>query len=86
MKFKPNDTQAILELLRWRRDVRHFKTDPLPDDVIENLIQAIALAPSVGNSRPWRIVRVKSDEIKEKIISNHGEANSEASFGKTNNA
>lgn len=79
MKFKANDTQAILELLRWRRDVRHFKIDPLPDDVIENLMQAIALAPSVGNSRPWRIVRVKSDEIKEKIISNHGEANSEAS-------
>lgn len=79
MKFKQSDTDAMLELLRWRRDVRHFKTDPLPDAIIQNLMQAIALAPSVGNSRPWRIVRVKSDELKEKIIANHGEANQKAS-------
>ncbi len=42
-------------------------------------MQAIALAPSVGNSRPWRIVRVQSDEAKQKIINNHGEANADAS-------
>ena len=79
MKFSSSDTKAILELLRWRRDVRHFKSDPLPENVTENLMQAIALAPSVGNSRPWRIVRVKSDEVKQKIIANHGEANATAS-------
>ena len=79
MKFAQSDTDTILELLRWRRDVRHFKSDPLPNDVIENLMQAIALAPSVGNSRPWRIVRIKSDALKEQIIANHGEANSKAS-------
>ncbi len=79
MKFKKSDTEAMLELLRWRRDVRHFKSDPLPDEIIEHLMQAIALAPSVGNSRPWRIVRIKSQAIKEKIIANHGEANTQAS-------
>lgn len=80
MKFTQSDTQSILELLRWRRDVRHFRSDPLPGDSIETLMQAIALAPSVGNSRPWRIVRIKSDEIKEKIIANHGKANTAASL------
>ncbi len=79
MKFKKSDTDSMLELLRWRRDVRHFKSDPLPDDVISNLMQAISLAPSVGNSRPWRIVQIKSETIKEKIIANHGEANAKAS-------
>jgi len=79
MKFSSSDTKAILELLRWRRDVRHFKSDALPENITENLMQAIALAPSVGNSRPWRIVRVKSDEVKQKIIANHGEANATAS-------
>lgn len=79
MKFKKSDTEAMLELFRWRRDVRHFKTDPLPDDIIKQLMKAIALAPSVGNSRPWRIVRVQSPEIRDKIMANHGEANSNAS-------
>jgi nitroreductase len=41
-------------------------------------MQAIALAPSVGNSRPWRIVKVQSDEVKQKIINNHGKANADA--------
>ncbi len=79
MKFTKSDTDSMLELLRWRRDVRHFKSDPLPEAVVDNLIQAIALAPSVGNSRPWRIVRIKSDKIKDSIIANHGEANDHAS-------
>lgn len=79
MKFTQSDTDNMLELLRWRRDVRHFKSDPLPNDIIKNLVQAIALAPSVGNSRPWRIVRIKSDSLKEQIIANHGEANRKAS-------
>jgi 5,6-dimethylbenzimidazole synthase len=79
MKFTQSDTQAILELLRWRRDVRHFKCDPLPEEAIQQMMQSIALAPSVGNSRPWRIVRVKSDVLKNKIIENHGMANQEAS-------
>lgn len=79
MKFTSSDTQSLLDLFRWRRDVRHFKSNPLPDDVIDILMQAIALAPSVGNSRPWRIVRVQSDEVRQKIINNHGEANAEAS-------
>ena len=80
MKFTKSDTKAMFELVRWRRDVRHFKTDPLDEDIIKYLMKAIHLAPSVGNSRPWRIVKVQSDEIRKKIITNHGEANLAASY------
>ncbi len=45
-------------LLRWRRDVRHFRTEPLPAGTLEALVARAALAPSVGNSQPWRFVRV----------------------------
>jgi 5,6-dimethylbenzimidazole synthase len=45
-------------LLRWRRDVRHFRTDALPEGALEALVARAALAPSVGNSQPWRFVRV----------------------------
>lgn len=85
MKFTQSDKKAMLELLRWRRDVRHFKRDPLSDDIIQELMQAMALAPSVGNSRPWRVVQIKTENIKNKIIENHGKANSEASELYNNN-
>jgi len=54
-------TAATLEsVLRWRRDVRHFRPDPLPEAEIEALCRAMDFAPSVGNARPWRVLRVKT--------------------------
>jgi 5,6-dimethylbenzimidazole synthase len=46
-------------LLAWRRDVRRFKSDALPPGTIEELVDRARLAPSVGNSQPWRFVRVR---------------------------
>jgi|SRR5690242_12886670 5,6-dimethylbenzimidazole synthase len=47
------------ELLAWRRDVRRFKA-VLPDSqVIRELLELACLAPSVGNSQPWRFVLVE---------------------------
>jgi len=45
-------------LLRWRRDVRHFRRDPIPEDIFRHLLTLACLAPSVGLSQPWRFVRV----------------------------
>lgn len=78
MKFNQNDTDALLNLLSWRRDVRHFKTTPIPDDQIDQLLAAIDLAPSVGNSRPWRFVKVMSDVLKENIYKNFETSNANA--------
>ncbi|WP_040847129.1 nitroreductase family protein, partial [Nitrospirillum viridazoti] len=38
------------DLLVWRRDVRRFRTDPLPDGLLERLLDLACLAPSVGLS------------------------------------
>ena len=48
----------LIELFRWRRDVRRFRTDPVPPDLIDRLLQVASLAPSVGLSQPWRFVMV----------------------------
>ena len=79
MKFTQHDTDKLLELLQWRRDVRHFKRTPLSAEVIQTLVQAIDLAPSVGNSRPWRIVQIESADIRNNVIDNHIKANNLAS-------
>ncbi|MBI3514449.1 MAG: 5,6-dimethylbenzimidazole synthase [Proteobacteria bacterium] len=48
----------LRELLVWRRDVRRFRPDALPAGTLDRLIEAAALAPSVGLSQPWRFVMV----------------------------
>jgi nitroreductase len=70
MKFRAEAAAALHQLLSWRRDVRHFRPDPLPETLIERLRASMELAPSVGNSRPWRVFQVEDprladDELKQ---------------------
>ncbi|AOH85047.1 5,6-dimethylbenzimidazole synthase [Sphingomonas panacis] len=55
------------ELLRWRRDVRHFQTTPIPETDMRHLLATAALAPSVGNAQPWRFVRIRSDGLRARL-------------------
>ncbi len=55
------------DLLGWRRDVRKFRRDPLPDGTLERLLQLACLAPSVGLSEPWRFVVVREAARRDKI-------------------
>ncbi|WP_439154106.1 5,6-dimethylbenzimidazole synthase [Yoonia sp.] len=69
---------ALHDVLHWRRDVRHFLPDPIPDDVLARLCAAMDMAPSVGNARPWRILQVDSPALRAKIIANFEDANATA--------
>lgn len=55
------------ELLRWRRDVRHFKSDPVPRDIVMECLRRAAEGPSVGNSQPWRFVLV-DDPARRRVM------------------
>jgi 5,6-dimethylbenzimidazole synthase len=57
--FDAKFSEDLRRLLRWRRDVRHFKRDPLPDGTLERLIRDATRSPSVGFSQPWRFVIVE---------------------------
>ena len=54
-------------LLHWRRDVRHFRRDPVAEGAMQALFAAAALAPSVGNAQPWRFVRLRSPGLRETL-------------------
>lgn len=66
------------QLLAWRRDVRHFTTDPLPSGVIETLLDHAVRAPSVGNSQPWRFVRIVTPALRSAVIAAADVANVQA--------
>lgn len=60
-------SEAILRLLKKRRTVRQFSSDPVPIEIIQNAIAAAGTAPSGANQQPWRFVVVRDPEIKQKI-------------------
>lgn len=55
------------DILKSRRDTRHFTNDPVPDAVIEKALQAGHMAPSVGLTDATRYYLVKSAEIKKAV-------------------
>jgi 5,6-dimethylbenzimidazole synthase len=68
----------LRDLLIWRRDVRRFQADPLPDGILESLIELACLAPSVGLSQPWRFVIVANQTIRTAIRQNFAACNTDA--------
>jgi 5,6-dimethylbenzimidazole synthase len=76
--FDESFRAKLEDLFVWRRDVRRFRTDPLPDGAIDRLLRLACLAPSVGLSEPWRFVLVESAEKRRLIAANFEDANAEA--------
>ena len=68
----------LRDLLIWRRDVRRFRDDALPDSTLESLIELACLAPSVGLSQPWRFVIVANPAIRAAIRQNFAACNADA--------
>jgi 5,6-dimethylbenzimidazole synthase len=44
--------------------VRHFRPDPVAGDVLDRILRAAHLAPSVGFMQPWRFVRVTDPDLR----------------------
>lgn len=73
----------LLDLFVWRRDVRRFKRDPLPDGALERLLGVASLAPSVGLSEPWRFVVVEDAERRRAVRACFERCNAVALDGQT---
>jgi 5,6-dimethylbenzimidazole synthase len=76
MRFTAKDADILAQIQLWRRDVRHFRTDPIPEFQIERLERSMDCAPSVGNARPWRILRVESPELRAAVRAEFERCNS----------
>jgi len=66
------------ELFTWRRDVRHFRSEALPDDALARLVATAQHSPSVGLSQPWRFVRVRDAARRAAVIASFERANADA--------
>jgi 5,6-dimethylbenzimidazole synthase len=79
--FSDSFRADLRDLMRWRRDVRRFRTDPIEAAVLNRCLDAFSLAPSVGLSQPWRVIKVTSDQARAAAIANFMAANSDALAG-----
>ena len=59
--------EALHGVLAARRDVRRFRPEAVPDDVLTRMLAAAHMAPSVGHSQPWRFIVVRSPETRQRV-------------------
>lgn len=79
--FSDQFRQELNQLLRWRRDVRSFRKEPVEDAIVARCLATFNLAPSVGLSEPWRVVRVKSADARAAALANFETSNNDALQG-----
>ncbi|WP_097152778.1 5,6-dimethylbenzimidazole synthase [Cohaesibacter gelatinilyticus] len=78
----PHFDQAFREkfedLLRWRRDIRHFEQTSVDPRLIQSCLTMANLAPSVGLSQPWRFVELENPARRTKVIRSFEKCNASA--------
>ncbi|MBS7645464.1 MAG: nitroreductase family protein [Candidatus Bathyarchaeia archaeon] len=57
----------LFQVLASRRSVRRFKPDPVPEGLVEKLLNAGVCAPTAGNIQPWRFIVVDDPSTLEMI-------------------
>ncbi len=58
---------SLSEAINQRRSVRKFKPDPVPDEIIDQMLEAARLAPSATNRQPWRFQVVRDPALKQTL-------------------
>lgn len=68
------DYPQFMEVVKNRRSVRTFKPDPVPEEMIGQVVEAAKLAPTGNNTQPLEIVAVTDRALISEIESKMGEA------------
>jgi nitroreductase len=58
-------TSLITTLLRHRTSVRKFQNKPVPEEVIQEMLEAARLSPSGGNEQPWAFGVITDCELTQ---------------------
>lgn len=79
--FDATFVDELTRLFAWRRDVRRFRPDPVAREHLDACIATAELAPSVGNSQPWRWVEVQSPACRASVRATFTACNADALAG-----
>jgi len=60
--------REFLEIIYRRRSVRKYEKKPIPDDVLNAILEAGRLAPTARNLQPWHFIVVRNPEVRRKLI------------------
>ena len=60
------------EVIKTRRSIRSYKSEPVPEDALDRVLDAARIAPSGSNRQPWRFIVVRDSEVKNEVVKRCG--------------
>jgi 5,6-dimethylbenzimidazole synthase len=76
--FSDPEREAVYRAIKQRRDVRKFRSDPIPPEVLQRILGAALCAPSVGFMQPWNFILINDWEVRVRVREAFQKANEEA--------
>ena len=70
--------EALYRVISARRDVRNYRSEPIPDEVLWRILEAAHQAPSVGFMQPWNFLLIRDPELRRQVHDNYVEVNRRA--------
>src|SRR6478736_8385170 len=67
MSKRLDNTDAVLEEMRHVRQIRQYHPDPVPDDVVNELLEVARWSGSSRNTRPWHFIVITDKDVLARV-------------------
>jgi nitroreductase len=57
----------IIDVITSRKSIRRYRLDPIPDEMIDKILEAARWAPTGENYQPWRLIVIRDPETRNRI-------------------
>jgi nicotinate-nucleotide--dimethylbenzimidazole phosphoribosyltransferase len=76
--FPDEQRAGVYRAIHGRRDIRNYKPDPLPEEVLWRILDAAHRAPSVGLMQPWDFVLLRDRALRQRVYEHFRSVNERA--------
>lgn len=58
----------VLEAIKKRQSVRSYQDKEIPEEILQQILEAGRLAPSANNKQHWKFIVVKDEDLRKKLV------------------
>lgn len=67
MRPLPENEVPVISAIKQRRSIRHFKKEPVSDDLIDQILESGLWAPSGKNNQPWKFAVLRDEMLRKSL-------------------
>lgn len=67
--------ENLMDVIKNRRSIRHYQDKEVPQEVLDQVMEAVRWSPSWANTQCWEVVVAKNPEVKQKLQESMGKGN-----------